>query len=70
MKRGLDRRVETFTPAVEHTLVVEIEEFSTVAENDNHSAWDLQTHRSNRRRRPKQGKQASRSHKVLMGFVR
>jgi hypothetical protein len=41
-----------------------------VAENDNHSAWDLQTDGTYRRRRPNEGEEASPSQKVFMDLVR
>jgi polyphosphate kinase len=70
MKRNLDRRVETIAPVIEPTLIAEIEEILTVAENDNHSAWDLQSDGIYRRRRPIEGEQASPSQKVFMDLVR
>jgi polyphosphate kinase len=70
MKRNLDRRVETIAPVIEPVLVAEIEEMLTVAENDNHSAWDLRADGTYRRRRPIEGEQASPSQKVFVDLVR
>ena len=70
MKRNLDRRVETIAPVIEPTLIAEIEQILTVAENDNHSAWDLQADGTYCRRRPNEGEQASPSQKVFMDLVR
>jgi polyphosphate kinase len=50
--------------------VAEIEEMLTVAENDNHSAWDLRADGTYRRRRPIEGEQASPSQKVFVDLVR
>jgi polyphosphate kinase len=70
MKRNLDRRVETIAPLTEPTLIAEIEEILTVAENDNHSAWDLQPDGTYSRRRPKQGEEARPSQQVFIDTVR
>jgi polyphosphate kinase len=70
MKRNLDRRVETITPVRSPALVAEVEEILTVAENDNHSAWDLQPDGSYRRRRPAKGEAPRPSQQVLMEIVR
>jgi len=70
MKRNLDRRVETITPVREPTLVAEIEEILAVAENDNHSAWDLQSDWSYVRRYPKKGETARPSQQALVNLVR
>jgi polyphosphate kinase len=70
MKRNLDRRVETISPLTEPTVIAEIEEILTVAENDNHSAWDLQSDGSYSRRRPEQGEEARSSQQVFIDTVR
>jgi len=70
MKRNLDRRVETIAPVTEPTLIAEVEEILTVAENDNHSAWDLQPDGSYVRRRPEQGEDARPSQQVFIDTVR
>ena len=58
MKRNLDRRVETIAPVVDPILVAEVEGILTVAENDNHSEWDLQSDGEYIRRCPKKGEEA------------
>jgi polyphosphate kinase len=70
MKRNLDRRVETIAPITEPTLVAEIEEILTVAENDNSSAWDLQRDGSYVRRRPAKGEAPRSSQQVFVDLVR
>jgi polyphosphate kinase len=70
MKRNLDRRVETIAAVTEPTLIAEIEEILTVAENDNHSAWDLQPDGTYRRRRPKKGEDARPSQQAFVNLVR
>jgi polyphosphate kinase len=70
MKRNLDRRVETITPVSNPSLVTELEEILTVAELDNHSAWDLQPDGSYVRRRPADGEAPRPSQQVFMELVR
>jgi polyphosphate kinase len=70
MKRNLDRRMETIVPVTEPTLVAEIEEILTVAENDNCSAWDLQPDGSYARRRPAKGEAPRPSQQVFIDVVR
>jgi polyphosphate kinase len=70
MKRNLDRRVETIAPVREPILVAEIEEILTVAENDNHSAWDMQADGTYVRRRPKDGEEGRPSQTVFIDLVR
>ena len=70
MKRNLDRRVETIAAVTEPTLIAEIEEILTVAENDNHSAWDLQPDGMYVRRRPKKGETARPSQQAFVNLVR
>ena len=70
MKRNLDRRMETITPVDDPTLIAEVEEILTVAENDNHSAWDLQPDGSYVRRRPADGEAPRPSQQALIDLVR
>jgi polyphosphate kinase len=70
MKRNLDRRVETIAPVTEPTLIAEVEEILTVAENDNHSAWDLQPDGSYVRRRPREDEDPRSSQQVFIDTVR
>jgi polyphosphate kinase len=70
MKRNLDRRVETIAPVTDPILIAEIEEILTVAENDNHSAWDLQPDGTYLRRRPKKGETARPSQQAFVNLVR
>jgi polyphosphate kinase len=70
MKRNLDRRVETIAPVTEPTLIAEVEEILTIAENDNHSAWDLQSDGSYIRRRPKDGDEPRPSQQEFIKAVR
>ena len=70
MKRNLDRRVETIAAVTEPTLVAEIEEILAVAENDNHSAWDLRSDGTYVRRRPKKGEAAWPSQEAFVNLVR
>jgi polyphosphate kinase len=70
MKRNLDRRVETITPVSDPSLVTELEEILTVAELDNHSAWDLQPDGTYVRRRPADGEAPRPSQQVFMELVR
>jgi polyphosphate kinase len=70
MKRNLDRRVETIAPVTEPTLIAEVEEILTVAESDNHSAWDLQPDGSYIRRRPSDGEEPSPSQQEFIKIVR
>ncbi len=55
MKRNLDRRVETMAPVNDPTLMEEIDAILGVIEDDNHTAWDLQSDGSYVRRKPKKG---------------
>ena len=70
MKRNLDRRVETIAAVTEPILVAEIEEILAVAENDNHSAWDLRSDGTYVRRRPKKGEAARPSQEAFVNLVR
>ena len=70
MKRNLDRRVETIAAVTEPALIAEIEEILGVAENDNHSAWDLQSDGTYARRRPKKGEAARPSQQAFVNLVR
>jgi polyphosphate kinase len=70
MKRNLDRRVETIAAVTEPALIAEIEEILAVAENDNHSAWDLQSDGTYVRRRPKNGEPARPSQQAFVNLVR
>jgi polyphosphate kinase len=70
MKRNLDRRVETIAPVNAPTLIADIEEILTVAEHDNHAAWDLQPDGTYTRRRPKKGEDARPSQQVFIDIVR
>lgn len=55
MKRNLDRRVESMAPVTDDALKNEIKVILDVLENDNHTAWDLQTDGSYVRRKPQDG---------------
>jgi polyphosphate kinase len=70
MKRNLDRRVETIAPVTEAVLIADVEEILTVAENDNHSAWDLRPDGTYSRRRPQKGEDARPSQQVFIDIVR
>jgi len=70
MKRNLDRRVETIAPVEEPTLIAEVEEILTVAENDNYSAWDLQPDGSYVRRRPAEGEDPRSSQQTFIELAR
>jgi len=70
MKRNLDRRMETITPVDDPTLIAEVDEILTVAENDNHSAWDLQPDGSYLRRRPAEGEDPRPSQQASIDLVR
>jgi len=70
MKRNLDRRVETIAAVTEPALIAEIEEILAVAENDNHSAWDLHSDGAYVRRRPKNGEPARPSQQAFVNLVR
>jgi polyphosphate kinase len=70
MKRNLDRRVETIAPVRDPLLVAEVEEILTIAENDNHTAWDLRSDGSYVRRRPKKNEEPRPSQQVFMNIVR
>ena len=50
--------------------LAEIEEALAVAENDNHSAWDLQSDGTYVRRYPKKGETARPSQQALVNLVR
>jgi polyphosphate kinase len=70
MKRNLDRRVETIAPVTDPTLIAEVEGILTVAENDNHSAWDLQSDGTYVRRCPNEGETARPSQLAFVNLVR
>jgi polyphosphate kinase len=70
MKRNLDRRVETIAPLTEPTLIAEVEEILAIAENDNHSAWDLKPDGSYIRRRPSDGEEPRPSQQEFIKIVR
>jgi polyphosphate kinase len=55
MKRNLDRRMETMTPVTDPALKEVIDGILRVLEEDNHTAWDLQSDGSYVRRKPKDG---------------
>lgn len=50
--------------------LAEIEEILAMAENDNHSAWDLRSDGTYRRRRPKNGETARPSQQAFVNLVR
>ena len=52
MKRNLDRRVESIAPVTDPGLKRELDAIWAVLENDNHTAWDLQSDGSHIRRKP------------------
>jgi polyphosphate kinase len=56
MKRNLDRRVETMAPVTDPALMDQLDAILDVLENDNHTAWDLQSDGSYRRREPADGR--------------
>lgn len=58
MKRNLDRRVETSAPISDPRLKDEIDAIFAVLENDNDTAWDLQSDGSYIRLRPDGGEPA------------
>ena len=70
MKRNLDRRVETIAPVSDPTLKAEIENILLVAENDNHSAWDLRKDGTYVRRQPKKNEAPRPSQLVFIDSVR
>jgi polyphosphate kinase len=53
MKRNLDRRVETMAPVTEPDLKAEIDTILRILEQDNQTAWDLQSDGSYLRRKPR-----------------
>jgi polyphosphate kinase len=55
MKRNLDRRVESIAPVTDPELKRELDAIWAVLENDNHTAWDLQSDGSHVRRAPAEG---------------
>jgi len=61
MKRNLDRRVETSAPINDPRLKDEIDTVFAVLENDNHTAWDLQSDGSYIRLSPGRGEPARAS---------
>lgn len=61
MKRNLDRRVETMAPVTDPELVAEIDAIIGVLEDDNQTAWDLQSNGSYLRRQPSKGEQSRAS---------
>ncbi len=65
MKRNLDRRVETIAPVVDPSLWAELEAILDVYENDNCTAWDLQTDGRWLRRRPEEGEPRRPSQEVF-----
>ena len=70
MKRNLDRRVETTAPVAGQTLIAEVEEILTLAEDDNHSAWNLQPGGSYVRRRPRDGQAPRPSQQEFIKIAR
>ncbi len=70
MKRNLDRRVETVAPVEDPALIAQLEEILDIAENDNHTAWDLQSDGSYLRRHPVKGEKPRPSQEVLMDLAR
>ena len=70
MKRNLDRRVETIAPVTDPTLIVEIEEIMSVAENDNFTAWDLASDGTYHRRHPKKSEEPRPSQEIFIDSVR
>jgi polyphosphate kinase len=55
MQRNLDRRIESITPVTDPELRRELDAITQVYEEDNCSAWDLQSDGSYRRRTPAAG---------------
>ncbi len=55
MKRNLDRRVESIAPVSDPKLKTELDGIFAVLEQDNHTAWDLQSDGTHIRRTPAEG---------------
>jgi polyphosphate kinase len=69
MKRNLDRRVETMAPVTDPKLIGEIDGIIGVLENDNHTAWDLQSDGSYVRRKPKKGEPIRAAQQEFIGIA-
>jgi polyphosphate kinase len=66
MKRNLARRVETITPILDPELSSEMDDILQVYLEDNHSAWDMRSDGSYRRRRPSEGEPSRPSQQVFI----
>ena len=66
----INRELSWLPKVTEPTLIAEVEEILTVAENDNCSAWDLQPDGTYVRRRPKKGETARPSQQAFVNLVR
>ncbi len=69
MRRNLDRRMETMIPVTDPQLKQELEETLQVYENDNCSAWDMQSNGKYVRRRPGKGEQGRAAQDVFIDHI-
>jgi polyphosphate kinase len=69
MRRNLDRRMETMIPVTDPQLKQELEETLQVYENDNCSAWDMQSDGRYIRRSPLKGEARRAAQEVLINLI-
>jgi polyphosphate kinase len=69
MRRNLDRRMETMMPVSDPQLKKELEEAMQVYENDNCSAWDMQTNGEYVLRCPRKGEERRCAQDVFIDLI-
>lgn len=70
MKRNLDNRVETIAPMTSPHVREELRKILEVYDQDNASAWDLQSDGTYVRRRPRKGEPVRAAQEVFMAMAR
>jgi polyphosphate kinase len=69
MQRNLDRRVETIMPVADPTLKGELEQTLQIYENDNCSAWDMQSDGKYVKRHPQEGEEGRAAQEVFIELI-
>jgi polyphosphate kinase len=69
MQRNLDRRMETVVPVTDPTLKQELEQTLLIYENDNCSAWDMQSDGKYIKRHPRKGEECRTAQEEFIELI-
>jgi len=70
MRRNLDHRMETIIPVSDLKLTQELEQVRHVLDNDNCSAWEMQSDAGYTRRTPQKGEKCRDAQSVFIRHYR